>query len=212
MNSKNGRDNGRRVVVWCQNFFKLNLWNLSGLGWDFQLHWKKKMEICNYLNSLLVNSAAQLFLTSSTNLGLHLFYEPLGQYTHTCTTHTYYTWYIKLNTVSKFNHLSMMLFFICTYTFACKVDVTWTALNVYTHCRCPWCVQWECSCGLLGLKLCDPGASICSSKQSWQANLIWPGKGQPHSNCLSLTLRSVNPPPSIFFFTFLFIHPFLTFF
>lgn len=45
-----------------------------------------------------------------------------------------------------------------------------------------------------------PSASICPSKQSWQANLIWPGKGQPHSNCLSLTLCTGAP------LLFLFLH------
>lgn len=43
--------------------------------------------------------------------------------------------------------------------------------------------------------VCVPSASICPSKQSWQANLIWPGKGQPHSNCLSLTLYTDAPSP-----------------
>lgn len=41
-------------------------------------------------------------------------------------------------------------------------------------------------------------ASICPCKQSWQANLIWPGKGQPHSNCLSLTLFINAPSPVSF--------------
>lgn len=46
--------------------------------------------------------------------------------------------------------------------------------------------------------VCVCAASICPSKQSWQTNLMWPRKGQPHSNCLSLTLcttahRSFSP-------------------
>lgn len=63
-----------------------------------------------------------------------------------------------------------------------------------------------CVAGLLWV--CVPGASIRPSKQSWQANLIWPGKGQPHSNCLSLTLCTDGPLLSLFV-TFLVIPPFL---
>lgn len=41
--------------------------------------------------------------------------------------------------------------------------------------------------------ICVCAASICPSKQSWQTNLMWPRKGQPHSNCLSLTLGTASP-------------------
>lgn len=41
--------------------------------------------------------------------------------------------------------------------------------------------------------VCVCAASICPSKQSWQTNLMWPRKGQPHSNCLSLTLCTASP-------------------
>lgn len=58
-----------------------------------------------------------------------------------------------------------------------------------------WCVNCERMCELFALCVCVSAASICSSKQSWQANLIWPGKGQPHSNCLSLTL-CIDAPSS----------------
>lgn len=61
--------------------------------------------------------------------------------------------------------------------------------------------------------VCVPTASICPSKQSWQTNLIWPRKGQPHSNCLSLTLCTDAPLP-LFFSSplFLSIPPFFTLF
>lgn len=46
--------------------------------------------------------------------------------------------------------------------------------------------------------VCVGAASICPSKQSWQTNLMWPRKGQPHSNCLSLTLCTAHPSLSPF--------------
>lgn len=58
------------------------------------------------------------------------------------------------------------------------------SLRVYVWPACSVCVRYR--------------ASICPCKQSWQANLIWPGKGQPHSNCLSLTLFINAPSPVSF--------------
>lgn len=67
------------------------------------------------------------------------------------------------------------------------------------------CMSFVCSlcvhvvCGLFAVCarvwVCVATTSIFSSKQSWQTNLIWPEKGQPHSNCLSLTLCTHPFPP-----------------
>lgn len=82
-----------------------------------------------------------------------------------------------------------------------------------THCTRLRCGSCEYMCGLFALcvcmYVCFPSACICPSKQSWQANLIWPGKGQPHSNCLSLTL--CTDAPSHLFFSLFTPLPFLTF-
>lgn len=53
-----------------------------------------------------------------------------------------------------------------------------------------------CVCTHVCVWVCVPTTSIVSSKQSWQTNLIWPGKGRPHSNCLSLTLCT-HPLPHL---------------
>lgn len=58
------------------------------------------------------------------------------------------------------------------------------SLGVHVVCVWPVC------------RVCVPTTSIFSSKQSWQTNLIWPGKGRPHSNCLSLTLCT-HPLPHL---------------
>lgn len=86
------------------------------------------------------------------------------------------------------------VWFVCTHTAH--------VYGVFTVSVCVACL----------LCVCVPGASICPSKQSWQANLIWPRKGQPHSNCLSLTLHT-NAPLLLFLSPPLLVVPsFLTFF
>lgn len=58
--------------------------------------------------------------------------------------------------------------------------------------------------------VCACAASICPSKQSWQTNLMWPRKGQHHSNCLSLTLCITSPSLLPAFSSSAFYPPFLT--
>lgn len=57
--------------------------------------------------------------------------------------------------------------------------------------------------------VCVRAASICPSKQSWQTNLMWPRKGQPHSDCLPLTLCTASPSllPSFFLQASFLLHP-----
>ena len=101
--------------------------------------------------------------------------------------------------------MDMTLYFL-TDTHSCPLQnwISHGLICACTHCTCLRCVSCEYMCGLFALCVCVcvcvcfPSASICPSKQSWQANLIWPGKGQPHSNCLSLTLCTDAPLPPFF--------------
>lgn len=92
--------------------------------------------------------------------------------------------------------ISLILFWwflvrgMITYTLYVRV------LGMLTVSMCVACLLTLCVCTCVHV----PSAPIRPSKQSWQANLIWPWKGQPHSNCLSLTLCT-DAPSHFFFFT-----------